>query len=139
MHMFMHELKKEIKEMTADGIHAKDMPVLMQLVDMYKDLKNVCYWDYKMESHGENGESDEMHDYNVSWSKESGMSASDVHAKIEEIKGMVDKASKGMPIDRTKLEKDLEELLDTSEKIHTVVGKVKMPDSMVARFKAIYK
>lgn len=132
MHKLMSELKSEIHEMTDKGIKSKDLTVLGQLVDMYKDLTNVCYWEYKMEVKDD-------HEYSVEWTHEGAGNDMDVHRKIEEVKAMIDIASRGGAVDKAKLEKYLEDMLDTSEKIHTVVGHVKMPDSMVARFKALYK
>ncbi len=137
MHKLKDELKKEIKELTEKGIRSKDVMLLGQLIDMYKDLEEVCYWESKM---GNNHYEDKEHEYEVEWTHE-GMTKheQDVHAKLEEIRKMMDVASRGGQIDKAKFDKYIEEMIDTSEKIHTVVGRVKMPDNMVARFKALYK
>lgn len=120
MHIVREKICKEIFDIVDCGITTKNVGVLGELVDMYKDLEEAKY--YKEKS--------KLVETQVS---------NPVHEKLKEIYKMIEASGKGTTVDNKKLEADIEELIEVSEKIRSIMSMVKLPDSLGSRYKAIYK
>lgn len=113
---------KEIYNIVNSGITLRNVGVLGQLVDIYKDLENVDYWKHEM----------------LNDSDEDGKDGH-IEESIKFVKEAIEASGKGMTVDKDKLEHSINELMGVAENIHKMMGMVRLPDNMATRFKAMFK
>lgn len=151
----MHKLKdmivKEIDEIEQSGITKSNIGVLSELVDMYKDLCNVKYWESKMEYYDSKAESAE-HDYDhhdgKSWNKEERMKSHEYEYNREKNhKALVDGLKRlnerlkntDSPKDKSEFDAVADELLSMAEDICVAMKTVALDDKESMRMRSIFK
>lgn len=117
----MYRLKEmicnEIKEIEDKGIKTSNVALLGDLIDMYKDLVNVDYWDYKMHT-----------------KKEESMME-----KVQKVHMMYENKQKGIPVNDDELHEYLHEMLTMSEKIGDCLKKFKLSADMQAMYDRVFR
>lgn len=151
----MHKLKdmivKEIDEIEQSGITKSNIGVLSELVDMYKDLCNVKYWESKVEYYDSKAESAE-HDYDhrdgKSWHKEERMKHHEYeHNREKNHKALVDGLKRlnerlkntDSPKDKSEFDAVADELLSMAEDICVAMKTVALDDKESMRMRSIFK
>ena len=120
MHIVREKICQEIYDIVDCGITMKNVGVLGELVDMYKDLEEAKYYKEKSKL------------------VESQITDS-VTEKLKEVCGMIEASGKGTAVDNKKLETDIGELMEVAEKIRSIMSMVKLPEPLGSRYKAVYK
>ena len=121
----MHKVKEivynEIHEIETNGLTSKNLPMLGDLVDIYKDVCNIEYWNEKLEMMKNDND------------------RSNIHHELNKVKEMYDKKQKGISVDDETLEQHVVDLILFADEIKSCVSKFKLDGKPKTMYDSLFK
>lgn len=121
----MHKVKEivynEIHEIETNGLTSKNLPMLGDLVDIYKDVCNIEYWNEKLRLMKNDTE------------------RSKIHHELAKVNEIYDKKQKGISVDDETLEQYILDLIIFADEIKASISRFKLDGKAKTMYDSLYK
>lgn len=121
----MHKVKEivynEIHEIETNGLTSKNLLMLGDLVDIYKDVCNIEYWNEKLRLMKNDTE------------------RSKIHHELAKVNEIYDKKQKGILVDDETLEQCILDLIIFADEIKASISRFKLDGKTKTMYDSLYK
>lgn len=121
----MHKVKEivynEIHEIETNGLTSKNLPMLGDLVDIYKDVCNIEYWNEKLRLMKNDTE------------------RSKIQHELAKVNEIYDKKQKGISVDDETLEQYILDLIIFADEIKASISRFKLDGKAKTMYDSLYK
>ena len=121
----MHKVKEivynEIHEIETNGLTSKNLSMLGDLVDIYKDVCNIEYWNEKLRLMKNDTE------------------RSKIHHELAKVNEIYDKKQKGILVDDETLEQYILDLIIFADEIKASISRFKLDGKAKTMYDSLYK